>query len=180
MDIVIPNLDLLPTVQNASLVKLSYFISVQTVVHTGSNLKVHIPIIISTFPPLKLENKAPDTNQPQIRHHSTQAQPQPVLSSAPKVETATITTTQRPTQSKLAEENLEDLEHVLGEILAGINEANCASGNAPEPYRVLASKFSPLARHLTWNLENATQKVGPLQKEVAERKKTPSPSPFFF
>jgi len=55
--LVMPNLDLKPTVQNSSLCKVNYYISIRAQVHIGSDLIVRIPIIISPrIPEVKKEN----------------------------------------------------------------------------------------------------------------------------
>lgn len=49
---VVPNCDLRPTIQNASLIRVSYHITIIASIRAGADLRVRIPIIMASYPPV--------------------------------------------------------------------------------------------------------------------------------
>lgn len=72
--IVIPNLELKPTVSNGSFISLRYFISVRLVVSRSSDVKVRIPITIAAFKPLS----EPELNYEEDDFKEDEANKEPV------------------------------------------------------------------------------------------------------
>ncbi len=49
--IIVPDLELKPTVQNAALCRVCYYISVRAQVKGGTDLMLRVPITVNSFPP---------------------------------------------------------------------------------------------------------------------------------
>ena len=51
--LIVPNIDLKPSVHNASLCKVNYYVSVRAKAHIATNLRARVPITICTFQHIK-------------------------------------------------------------------------------------------------------------------------------
>lgn len=58
---VVPNCDLRPTIQNASLIRVSYHITVIGTIRAGGALRLRIPLIVASYPPVQKGGLTPKT-----------------------------------------------------------------------------------------------------------------------